>query len=424
MRGYPDLDGIFPAAAGCSAPRSTSSALRRTADDQRPWLRHAGWPADSSRCDATRPLGGGAARPVDDYAFVRVEGEGVHEIPVGPVHAGIIEPGHFRFSRWSAKRCCGSRSGWATCTRASRSGSNRCPSREGTSARGACRAISTVAYSWAYCQALEAIGVRTVPPRAAWLRALALERERIANHLGDLGLLGNDAGFAFGLAQFSRLKEDWLRANAGAVRAALPDGRVVPGGVARDMSRRKARAHRTRPQQLALARRSALLREIYDEHAGLRDRFRAAGSVTPELAARLGLVGLAGRASGQAFDLRSDPPLRSYAELGVRRAGTTTAMSLRASRCASTSSSNRSPGRAIDRRELPAPDSPARSASRWLRRPYRLGVGVVEGWRGPVLVALEAGRTASSAVIRTTRRGRTGRCSSTRSSATSFRTSR
>src|SRR5204862_387207 len=75
---------------------------------------------------------------------------------------------------------------------------------------------STVAYGWAYAQAVEAIADITVPQRGAWLRALALERERIANHLGDLGYLGNDGGFAFGLSQFSRLKEDVLRSNLAA----------------------------------------------------------------------------------------------------------------------------------------------------------------------------------------------------------------
>ena len=90
---------------------------------------------------------------------------------------------------------------------------------------------SAVAYSWAYCQALEALTACAVPPRAQWLRALALETERIANHLGDLGALGNDAGFAFGLAQFSRLKEVWLRATQTALGSRYLFDFVVPGGV-------------------------------------------------------------------------------------------------------------------------------------------------------------------------------------------------
>jgi len=94
---------------------------------------------------------------------------------------------------------------------------------------------STVAYAWAYAQALEALAATAVPPRASWLRALALERERIANHLGDLGYLGNDGGFAFGLAQFSRLKEQVLRLNHAAFGHRFMMDQVVPGGVARDL---------------------------------------------------------------------------------------------------------------------------------------------------------------------------------------------
>jgi Ni,Fe-hydrogenase III large subunit len=95
---------------------------------------------------------------------------------------------------------------------------------------------SAVAYSWAYCQALEGLAEADVPARASWLRALALEGERIANHLGDLGALGNDAGFAFGLAQLSRLKELWLRATQAALASRYLFDFVVPGGVALDPS--------------------------------------------------------------------------------------------------------------------------------------------------------------------------------------------
>src|SRR5260370_208153 len=93
---------------------------------------------------------------------------------------------------------------------------------------------STVAYGWAYAMAVESASGCSVPPRAQWLRALALERERVANHLGDLGALGNDAGFAFGLAQFSRLKEDWLRENGEAFGHRYAMDWIVAGGVGTD----------------------------------------------------------------------------------------------------------------------------------------------------------------------------------------------
>ena len=139
-------------------------------------------------------------------------------------------------SRSSAKRCCGWRSAWATRTRASKSASRRCRWPKGHRLAGRVSGDSTVAYAWAYAQALEAIADVAIPTRAAWLRALALERERLANHLGDLGYLGNDGGFAFGLAQFSRLKEDVLRTNLAAFGHRLLMDHVVPGGVARDLA--------------------------------------------------------------------------------------------------------------------------------------------------------------------------------------------
>ena len=168
-------------------------------------------PAAPRRRPARRRAGSAAS----DYPFVRVEGDGVHEIPVGPVHAGIIEPGHFRFSVVGEKvlrleqRLGYTHKGIEQALRPS------CRSPQAHRLAGRVSGDSTVAYAWAYCMALE-VGLRLRRCRRArcWLRALMLERERVANHLGDLGALGNDAALAFGLAQFLRLQEDWLRLNA------------------------------------------------------------------------------------------------------------------------------------------------------------------------------------------------------------------
>ena len=131
-------------------------------------------------------------------------------------------------SRWSAKRCFAS-SAWESMHKGIEKRFESMSIAESYRLAGRVSGDSTVAYAWAYAHAVEAIGGVTVPPRAAWLRALALERERIANHLGDLGYLGNDGGFAFGLAQFSRLKEDVLRQNLAAFGHRLMMDYVVPG---------------------------------------------------------------------------------------------------------------------------------------------------------------------------------------------------
>ena len=185
------------------------------ADDQRPWLWLRGWPVDQFplRRDFVAARNGRSAQ--EEYAFVRVEGDGVHEIPVGPVHAGIIEPGHFRFQVVGEKLLrLEERLGYTH--KGIEKRFEAMPLLEGGRLAGRVSGDSTVAYAWAHAQAVESIAGVEAPPRAAWLRALCLERERLANHLGDLGALGNDGGFAFGLAQFSRLRENVLRGNAAA----------------------------------------------------------------------------------------------------------------------------------------------------------------------------------------------------------------
>src|SRR5437762_2747724 len=165
---------------------------------------------------------------------VRVSGDGVHEIAVGPVHAGIIEPGHFRFQVVGEKVLrLEERLGYVH--KGIEKRFETFSLAEGYRLAGRVSGDSTVAYAWAYAQAAEAIAGITVPPRAASLRALCLERERIANHLGDLGYLGNDGGFAFGLAQFSRLKEQVLRLNRDVFGHRLLMDMVIPGGVAHDI---------------------------------------------------------------------------------------------------------------------------------------------------------------------------------------------
>jgi Ni,Fe-hydrogenase III large subunit len=355
------------------------------AADGRPWLDHGLWDGAAPLRTASTARGGATDRLPADYAFVRVEGDGVHEIPVGPVHAGIIEPGHFRFSVVGEKTLrLEERLGYK------HKGIERrfteLPALQGHRLAGRVSGDSTVAYAWAYCMALEGPAGVEIPERAAWLRALMLERERVANHLGDLGALGNDAAFAFGLAQFSRLREDWQRLSRELFAHRFMMDAIVPGGVAMDVD--LAGCDRLRAQCDAIEREVRLLRGIYDEHAGLQDRFMTTGRVTREVALRLGLTGLAARASGIAQDLRADFGLEPYRALGckacVRPEGDVAARvavrfdevldSLRLIReiCA------RLPMGGVVA-DVPLPDARG------------VGLGWVEGWRGEILVALELG---------------------------------
>jgi Ni,Fe-hydrogenase III large subunit len=313
----------------------------------------------------------------------------VHEIAVGPVHAGTIEPGNFRFSVVGEKvlRLEG-RLGYTHKGVDKRF--EHFSQAEGHRLAARVSGDSAVAFAWAYCAALEAITGTAVPERAVALRALALELERIANHLGDLGALGNDAGFAFGLTQFLRLKEDLLRANSSAFGARYLLDFVVPGGVSADLA--AAGQPGLVAQLRTLEQAIGALRTIYDEHPGLQDRFRDAGRLDPELARTLGAVGLVGRASGIARDLRIDQPWPPYDRLVPRLAQQTTGdVAARVEvRFDEALESIRICQALLDA----LPSGPIRRDVPQAAE-HRLGLGVIEGWRGPVLVALEPGAGGS-----------------------------
>ena len=382
---YPALSPVFPAAARMERAVRDLSGLDATgAEDHRPWLNHGTWPED------WHPLGRSAAadqafpeRGVTDYPFVRVVGDGVHEIPVGPVHAGIIEPGHFRFSI-VGERVLRLEQRLGYTHKGIEQRFSGMAGAEGHRLAGRVSGDSTVAYAWAYAMAFESARGLREPERARWLRALMLERERVANHLGDLGALGNDAAFAFGLAQFSRLREDWLRTQQRVFGHRLMMDRIVPGGVAVDVD--SAGHDEILGQCAEVAREVRSLRRIYDEHQGLQDRFVTTGRVSPQLATQLGLTGLAARASGIPFDLRADYPFTPYADLNTSQASqrngdVAARVQLRFDEIFESLRLIQEICRRLPAGELAVP-LPADGAP-------GAGIGWVEGWRGEVLVALE-----------------------------------
>ena len=382
---YPDLSSIFPAANRMQRAAFDLVGVQCDSDDQRPWTWQAAWPIDQFPLRRDFVASPKWEPGQEDYPFVRVAGDGVHEIAVGPVHAGIIEPGHFRFQVVGEKVLrLEERLGYVH--KGIEKRFEALSMGDGYRLAGRVSGDSTVGYAWAYAQAAEAIAEVSATPRAMWLRALCLERERIANHLGDLGYLGNDGGFAFGLAQFSRLKEDVLRLNAQAFGHRLLMDVIVPGGMARDLDVEMAAAMRA--QAVQLGREVAVLREIYDEHAGLQDRFRQCGQVSPELAAKLGLTGFAARASGLGDDLRCDFPSPPYDSVPVHRITQSTGdVAARvAVRFDEVFESLRLIEALLDAMPageivVPLPEAPTSG----------FALSAVEGWRGPVIIALESG---------------------------------
>lgn len=386
---YPSLAEIFPCALHMERAIHDLLGIASMEPDHRGWLRHGGWP--QTTFPLRRDFDGNQQFPINSqpYPFVQVEGDGVHEIAVGPVHAGTIEPGHFRFSVVGEKVLrLEERLGYTH-----KGVAKRFEEMSQTEAHRLAARLSgdsAVAFSWAYCAALEAITQTACPPRAANLRALALEHERIANHLGDLGALGNDAGFAFGLTQFSRMKEDLLRINVAAFGARYLFDFVQPGGVATDLPVSAPRL--LQDHYLVIEEGVSSLRVIYDNHAGLQDRFREAGSLSPELAEKLGAIGLAGRASGVPLDLRVAHPCSPYDRLEPKLVTQTTGdVAARVQVRFDEIFESLRLCRSLLEDSAPGPiqtDFP-------LAEPDRLGLGLIEGWRGPVLIALESGPDGS-----------------------------
>jgi Ni,Fe-hydrogenase III large subunit len=298
--------GSFPSVGAMHAPATRLERAIKDlfgyqplgARDARRWLDHGRWPVHA-------PLGARTPAPAapEPYSFLTAEGEGLHQIPVGPVHAGIIEPGHFRFHAsgetivrleerlgYVHKGVDGLMAG-ASLDRA---------------AMLAARVSgdSTVAYSFAFARAVEtALGVE-VPPRAVWLRALMAELERIANHFGDIGAICNDASFALMHAHMGALRERVLRAAAVCFGHRLMMDVVAPGGVGVDLA---SDGKQLISQLLADIRRAfPPLVELYDNTASLQDRTVSTGMLRADLARAFGCGGFIGRASGRNFDARRD----------------------------------------------------------------------------------------------------------------------
>ncbi len=275
--------------------------------DTRPWLDHGRW-------GVQYPLGAAEACAADGiaYEFLAAEGESLHQIPVGPVHAGIIEPGHFRFTA----------NGELVVRLEERLGYTHkgvekllAGSDLDTAARLAGRVCgdSTVAYAWTFARAVEAALGLSVPDRALWLRALMAELERLANHLGDVGAICNDAAFTLMHAQCGVLREQVLRTSDKVFGHRLMMDRVVPGGVSIDIDDGGVQD----VSELIRLIRDQLpgLLELYDNTTSLEDRTVSTGIVGSALVQQFACGGFIGRASGRNFDTRKNLPYAPYEKL-------------------------------------------------------------------------------------------------------------
>lgn len=308
---------VFPAADRPERHAHDLLGVRfRDQPDGRRWVRHRAWAEHQfPLLERFRDIAPAEGCPGDyEYPFVQAAGAGVVEIPVGPIHAGIIEPGHFRFQavgeivlnleqrlgyvHKGIEACAVGRDAAALARLAGR-------------ISGDC----TVGHCWAACQAMERAAGLLLPDRAHWLRAILLERERIANHLGDIGAICNDVGFSFAQYQLTRLRETWVRENQQIFGHRLLMDCIVPGGTARDISAAQVQGMRAAAHRLAQEVKGIVV--MLEDSESLEDRLMGTGRLSPEAAAQAGAVGYVGRASGQDFDVRRDAPYAPYDRLSV-----------------------------------------------------------------------------------------------------------
>lgn len=361
-----------------------------------PWLKpvrfHASYRSDHDAW-GRKP---GEAPVIGVTDFYRVEGDEIHEVAVGPVHAGIIEPGHFRF------QCHGEQVYHLEISLGyQHRGAER--SLVGGPNKRTIHTVETVAgdtsigHATAYCQALEALAGTQVPIRAEVLRGVALELERLANHTGDLGALANDIAFLPTASFCGRLRGDFLNLTAIICGSRFGRGLVRPGGVAFDLDE-------TRKQQ-CLQRLAAAYRDVDNaanllwNSASVQARFEEIGAVDQDICLALGMVGPAARACGVECDVRHDFPAGIYrfAQVPV---STWTTGDVFARAYVRWLEIQRSV--AFIREQLESlPGGPIRT-SVGSSKPDRLAVSLVEGWRGEIChVAMtdEQGRFARYKIV-------------------------
>jgi len=377
-RNYPSVGKHHPPALRLE--RTVNDLFGLSAEglpDTRPWLDHNRW-------GVRFPLGDriDAQSTTAPYRFLSAQGDGLHQIAVGPVHAGIIEPGHFRFTAsgetvvrleqrlgYTHKGIEGLMTG-ASLERA-------------VQLAGRVSGDSTVAYAYAFSKAAEAALELVVPDRAIWLRALLAELERLAHHLGDIGAICNDASFALMHAHCSVLRERVLRASNAAFGHRLMRDVIVPGGVTRDLNDEGREIIRAVLDNIRLG--FPALVELYDNTASLQDRTVDTGVLKPALAKQYAAGGFIGRASGRTFDARRTlayPPYdRLRFDVPVLNEGDVNARVW--IRVREVEQSLSLIGQILDR----LPEGPLGTHAGH-RQESREGLAIVEGFRGDVLVWL------------------------------------
>lgn len=251
-------------------------------------------------------------RIAGEFTFNQVEGEGVIQIPVGPIHAGIIEPGHFRFSAVGENIINLEARLFYTHRGIEKTAENTTPEQALLIAERICGACS-FSHATAFCQAIEKLTNTQITSRAEFIRTITLELERLYNHIGDVGNICAGIGFAFGTMHGARLKEEMMNLNEVIFGSRFLRGINTPGGIRRDINNTKSQLILD-----TLAKVEKDFREVTDillNNDSVLDRFEGSGILNSKLAIDLHAVGPAARASGIDRDTRRDQPYAAYSQV-------------------------------------------------------------------------------------------------------------
>ena len=279
--------------------------------DMRRLVRHEHWPKGMHPLKKEFAWDQVLERAQGEYAFRKIHGDGVFEIPVGPIHAGIIEPGHFRFSVAGEPILqLEVRHFWKH-----RGVEKLFEQQRLTEAVPLAERVSgdtSVGHSLAYCQAVETLLGMTVPPRARYLRSLFLELERLHNHIGDVGAICNDTAYALAHAHCGRLKEQLMQLNDGLTGSRFLRGVNRVGGVSIDLS--GVQLSQVDAELQAIEQEFSGIEKILLANASLTERLENTGVLSESIAWDHAVMGVVGRASGIDRALRLDRTFAAYYE--------------------------------------------------------------------------------------------------------------